>query len=205
MELSGLSELTLQSIGFRIVVMLILSSILGSIIAGTVFLLGDKGPKYDGRLSVGPFSHVDLLGGISLIGFGYGWSKSVVMDAQQFSIGRVGVLVVILAGFFGLLLTAAIFHALKLPALTTLPYTAGLAMSAFLRAASELSIKFALFSLIPFPPLTAGLLLHALNIRIPQAVQTVFIVLLFIALATGLIRQILDPAFRMLASIILGM
>ena len=47
-----LSEITLQSIAFRVLALLIIAGIHGGIVAGAAVLLGDKGPKYDGRLTI---------------------------------------------------------------------------------------------------------------------------------------------------------
>ena len=64
-----LTDLTLQTIGFRVLALLIIVGIQGGILAGTAVLPGDKGPKYDGRLTIVPFSHIDFSGAISLIIF----------------------------------------------------------------------------------------------------------------------------------------
>ena len=157
----GVSDLTLQSLAFRGLTLLIIAGVHGGIVAGTAVLLGDKGPKYDGRLTIVPAGHIDFLGAIGLLIFGLGWTKPMAIDARQFRVGRSGIFFVILAGFVSLLVTAALLDALIRPALTTLPHTAGLTTAAFLRAASSLSIWFALFNLIPVPPLTGGLLLDA--------------------------------------------
>lgn len=199
-----LPDLTLQLIAFRVLALLIIAAVHGGIVAGAAVFLGDKGPKYDGRLTLMPASHVDLVGATSLVVFGLGWAKPMAIDAQQFRIGKIGIVVVILAGFFGLLVTAAFLAALILPALTTLPYTAGLTTAAFLRAASSLSIWFALFGLIPIPPLTGGLLLNVFGIRVSRQARWIVAAVLLLAIATGVIRQILGPAHAALASVILG-
>lgn len=200
----GLSELTFQSIAFRVGALLIIAGVHGGILAATAVYLGDKGPKYDGRLTILPFGHIDFFGAIGLIFYGLGWSKPVAIDAQQFRIGRGGIFVVILAGFTGLLVTAALLNALILPALTTIPLTAGLTTAAFLRAASSLSIWVALLSLIPIPPLTAGLLLNTLGVRVSRQAQWVLAAVLFGAVATGVVQQLLAPAYVAMASVILG-
>ena len=88
--------------------------------------------------------------------------------------------------------------------MTTLPLTAGLTTAAFLRAASSLSIWFALLGLIPIPPLTGGLLLDAFGIRVSRQAQWILAAVLLVAVATGLVRQLLGPAYAVLASVILG-
>ena len=199
-----LSEITLQSIAFRVLALLIIAGIHGGIVAGAAVLLGDKGPKYDGRLTIVPTRHIDFVGAVGLIIFGFGWAKPMAIDARQFRIGRFGIVVAILAGFVGLLVTAALLDALILPALTTLPLTAGLTTAAFLRAASSLSIWFALLSLIPIPPLTGGMLLNAFGIRVTPQAQWILATVLLVAVATGVVRQLLGPAHAVLAPLILG-
>ena len=200
----GVSDLTLQSLAFRGLTLLIIAGVHGGIVAGTAVLLGDKGPNYDGRLTIVPAGHVDLFGAIGLIIFGLGWTKPMAIDARQFRVGRSGIVVVILAGFVSLLVTAALLDALIRPALTTLPHTAGLTTAAFLRAASSLSIWFALFNLIPVPPLTAGLLLDAIGVRISRQAQWILAAGLLVVVATGAIRQGLGPAHAVLTSVVLG-
>jgi Zn-dependent protease len=200
----GLADLTLQAIAFRLLALVIMASVHGLVVAGTAILLGDKGPEYDGRLTISPASHIDLLGTISLVLSGLGWSKPVAIDAQLLRIGRVGIVLVILAGCLGLLVTAALLDALILPALTMLPYSAGLTAAAFLREAGSLSIWFALLSLVPIPPLTGGLLLDAFGIRIPRQARWILAAALLLAAVTGVIGQLLAPAHAALASVILG-
>jgi Zn-dependent protease len=197
-------DLTFQLIAFRFLALLIIAGVHGCAVAGTAVLLGDKGPKYDGRLTIVPAGHIDLLGAIGLILFGLGWTKPVDVDAREFRIGRIGSLAVILAGFVGLLVTAALLVALILPSLAVLPYTAGLATAAFLRAASGLTIWVALLSLVPIPPLTGGLLLGAFGVRIPRQARWFLAALLLVAVAAGVVHKLLGPAHAVLASAILG-
>jgi Zn-dependent protease len=150
-----------------------------------------------------PFRHIDFVGAISLIFFGLGWAKPMAIDSQFFRFSSVGIIVTILTGFVGLLVTAILLSKLILPALTMLPFTVGLATAALLRHASSLSIWFALFSLIPIPPLTGGLLVSTIGIRIPKYTQWILTALVFVAVATGVVHQLLNPAYLALTSLIL--
>jgi Zn-dependent protease len=200
----GLTDLTLQAIAFRALALLIIVGVQGGVTAGMAVLLGDKGPGYDGRMTLVPAGHVDLVGAFSLVLYGLGWGKPVAVDAREFRIGRLGIVVVILAGFVGLLVLAALLDALTRPALTMLPHAAALTTAAFLRVASGLAIWFALFSLIPIPPLTGGLLLDAFGIRIPRQLRWILAAVLLVAVATGVVRRVLGPAYAVLAAVILG-
>jgi Zn-dependent protease len=200
----GPSDITLQSIAFRVVALLLMAAVHGCIVAGTAVFLGDRGPKYDGRLTIAPASHIDALGAIGLVIFGLGWGRPVAVDAGELRTGRVGIVVVIIAGFVGLLVLATLLDALVGPALTSLPYTPGLTTAAFLRTASNLAIWFALLSLIPVPPLTGGLLLDAVGVRVPRQAEWILSAALLVAVATGAVRRVLGPAHAVLASLVLG-
>lgn len=199
-----LSDLTLQSIGFRALAMLIIFGVHGFVVAATAVLLGDAGPKQDGRLTVMPTAHTDLVGAAALILFGLGWPKPMAIDAGELRIGRIGAVVVILAGFLGLLAVAATLDLLLLPALTMLSDSAALATAAFLRIAGSLSIWVALFSLVPIPPLAAGLLLPAMGIKVPRQAEWILAGLLLAAVATGIAHQVLGPAHAILAGFVFG-
>ena len=199
-----LSELTLQSIAFRVLALLIIAGIHGGVVAGAAVLLGDKGPKYDGRLTAAPFAHLDILGGVCLILFGLGWTKPIALDAGLFRAGRAGLVLVVLAAFAALLATATLLLLLALPALTVLPDTAGLATAAFFRVAARLCIWFALFNLLPIPPLTGGHLLAAINVRLPNRIVWIVTAGLVVGVATGIVGRLLAPAYAFLAPLISG-
>jgi len=198
------SEITLQLLAFRGLALLIIAGVHGAALAGVAVLLGDRGPKYDGRLTLSPGGHLDPVGSVATLLFGLGWTKPVAVEAQRLRFGRVGIVLVVLAGFVALMALAAVFNVLVRPALTTLPHTAALATAAFLRAASSLSVWFALLSLIPLPPLAGGMVLQAFGIRIPPTAQWLLVALLFVAVATGVARDWLGPGFRWLAGIVIG-
>ena len=39
--------------------------------------LGDKTPRFQGRLTLNPAAHIDLFGFIAVLLFGFGWAKPV--------------------------------------------------------------------------------------------------------------------------------
>ncbi|WP_291575156.1 site-2 protease family protein [Clostridium sp. UBA4548] len=46
--------------------------------------LGDDTPKYQGRLTLNPFAHVDIVGFIMILLVGFGWAKPVETNPQVF-------------------------------------------------------------------------------------------------------------------------
>ena len=49
------------------------------------YLRGDKTAYYTGRLSLNPLHHIDPIGTLCLILFGFGWAKPVMVNPSQFN------------------------------------------------------------------------------------------------------------------------
>lgn len=203
MDLPDLN-LTVQLIIFRALALMLIVSVQGAAVAAAAVMLGDRGPMFDGRLTLSPPAHIDLVGAFSLLVFGNGWGRPVAVDAKLFRVGRFGLVAVVLAGFLALLVLAVLLDLLILPALTALPHTMALATAAFLRTASDLAISFALLSLLPIPPLTGGLLLGAVGIRVSRMAEWILTAIVLAGVATGVDRPLLGPAHAAIASIIFG-
>ena len=50
----------------------------------TAYLLGDSTAKYEGRLTLNPLAHLDLLGTLLFLTVGFGWAKPVPIDPRAF-------------------------------------------------------------------------------------------------------------------------
>ncbi len=196
-------DLTINLIVLRLLSLVLVALVQRLAVAASAVALGDPGPKYDGELTLDPLRHMDVFGALSTILFGIGWSKMVAIDAGKLRIGRAGVVAVILAPFAALLLVAFVMHLLVTPALTMLPFSAGLTVAAFLRVAADVGLWFALLGLIPIPPLTGGLLLTAFGVRVPRPAQWILSAGLAVTVATGVVLQLMGPAHAWLASVIL--
>ena len=48
------------------------------------YWLGDPTPKRDGRLSLNPLRHLDLLGTVCMLIFHFGWAKPVLVNPQYY-------------------------------------------------------------------------------------------------------------------------
>jgi hypothetical protein len=197
-------DLTINLIVLRLLSLLIIAPIQRLAVAAAAVALGDPGPKYDGELTVDPLRHLDLFGSLTTIVFSIGWSKSVAIDPAKLKVGRAGVVVVILAAFAAVMLTAFVFHLLVTPVVTMLPFTTGITMSAFLDVAAEACLWFALLGMIPIPPLTAGLVLTAFGIRLPRQMEWILAAGLAVAVAAGVVSGLLGPTHTWVASWLLG-
>ena len=198
------SELTIQLIVLRLIAGLIIATVQGVTIAAVAVMLGDRGPRYDGRLTAWPFRHIDLIGLASMMLSGYGWGKFVPIEAAKLHIGRFGLIIASLAGSAVLLVVGYLLLFLVVPALTQLPYTAGITVAAFVRVAARLCVWTALLALVPVPPLAGAQLLAAFGIRLPPAAFLIGGVFVLVASALGWTRWLLTPLFDIVGPLILG-
>jgi Zn-dependent protease len=200
-------DLTPQQLILRFCALLFVAAVHGLAVAGTALALGDAGPRHDGRLSLNPFAHLDILGGISAVLFSVGWIKPVAIDPAQLRPGRIGLVLVVVVAAAVTLLGALALRLIRPLLLPVLPDTASALAFALIETTIQLSVWFALINLLPLPCLTGGHLLAA--IAPPWRVafwrsRTVVAVLLALLAATGWITGLLAPAYQMLAGMISG-
>ena len=172
--------------------------------------LGDRLPRAQGRLTLSPLAHIDLIGTILvplLAAFMPGnfpmvaWGKPVQTNPTNYT-RRLGarqghMLVAVMGPFMNLVLAA----------LLTVVYVAivkGHGMSAehaaqFINNLVALNIVLLFFNLIPLPPLDggtvlAGLLPESLQ-ALPRLLQRYGMILFFILLLSGGFRYLMRPAY----------
>lgn len=60
--------------------------------------LGDPTPEREGRLTINPLAHLDIVGTMLLVICGFGWAKPVAIDSRYYKDYRSSVLKVSFAG-----------------------------------------------------------------------------------------------------------
>ena len=132
--------------------------------AQTAYLLGDKGIKQRGRLSLNPLSHIDPVGALAMLFIGFGWAKPVPVDARYFKNPKVGMAITAFMGPVANLIAALaglfVFHTLWCIVPTF--FTAGGFGSyvlAFLQFYIIVNVNLAVFNLLPIPPLDGSKIL----------------------------------------------
>ena len=132
--------------------------------AQTAYLLGDKGIKQRGRLSLNPLSHIDPVGALAMLLIGFGWAKPVPVDARYFKNPKVGMAITAFMGPVANLIAALaglfVFHTLWCIVPTF--FTAGGFGSyvlAFLQFYIIVNVNLAVFNLLPIPPLDGSKIL----------------------------------------------
>lgn len=122
--------------------------------------MGDPTPKFLGRLTLNPIKHLDLVGSILMIATGFGWAKPVPINPYNFRNQRKGLLAVSLAGVVANIVLS--FVALVVWILLEKFALIGHVWATVLRSLYTYNIMFAVFNLIPVPPLDGSKVLASL-------------------------------------------
>ncbi|MGN0461808.1 MAG: site-2 protease family protein [Ruminococcus sp.] len=132
--------------------------------AFTALKLGDTSVKYRGRLSLNPLAHIDVLGSIFLLCFGFGWAKPVPVDSRNFKNEKVGMAITAVMGpvanlVAGLVGQIILYAVVVINPTFFLTSQVGLYISMFLNYYVTVNIYLAVFNLIPIPPLDGSKIL----------------------------------------------
>ncbi|MBR3593972.1 MAG: site-2 protease family protein [Clostridia bacterium] len=132
--------------------------------AGVALALGDKTPKWQGRITLNPMAHIDWIGSLMIILFGFGWAKPVQVNMRNFKYPKLGMAITALAGPFSNFLVAFIASLFFYPIYTnigSLPTFWIQVIDALYSYFILLNIYIGLFNLIPIPPLDGSRILSA--------------------------------------------
>jgi Zn-dependent protease len=179
------------------------------------YRLGDPTAKRAGRLTLNPIKHIDPVGFICLLVFRFGWAKPVPVNAMYFKDRQKGIVLVSMAGALANILIAfvSLFIATiisemysGLMVLTTTDLTYYVWMIFYYMYIYNLF--FAIFNLIPIPPLDGSKVLFGF---LPAKYQRYYYqyekygyVLLLLLIVTGLLNLILDPLYQLFSTIMVN-
>jgi Zn-dependent protease len=116
--------------------------------ATSAYLLGDDTAYREGRVTLNPVSHLDLLGSLMLLMAGFGWGRPTPVVPSKLRGGVFGPVAVALAGPVSNLLIVAVCAVLYLLP----PFQGGYLQIIALMMAFTNALLF-VFNLIPIPPL----------------------------------------------------
>ena len=122
-------------------------------------LLGDKTAKRCGRLSLNPLKHLDLVGTVAMLLFGFGWAKPVPVDINNLSKPKRDMALIAIMGPISNLILALIGMCILKIVLVLMPTTTGGAFSLSIDILNiftyflMVNISLAVFNLFPIPPL----------------------------------------------------
>ena len=166
-------------------------------------VMGDFTPRMTGRLTLNPMAHIDPIGLIMLLVVRFGWAKPVMINARNFRNWRQGELLVAVAGPVANLIVAFI----SLLAMAVL-FKLGMFSEGVRLVLSMMvlfNINFAIFNMLPLPPLDGSkvlmvLLPGRLAYKLMSLERYSFIILIFLMM-TPFLTMILIPLQRLVLNI----
>jgi Zn-dependent protease len=201
-------DLSLHQLLIRVGACIVITSIHGFVLAAIARGLGDRGPQFDGRLTLNPISQFDALGAAAMIFFLLGWIRPIVIDPSKLRLGRFGLVICVFGGIAITLGATVVLLGLRIPALKFMPPAFVPTIIATLNETADMCTWFAVLNLLPLPPLTGMHLVIAarpslatmLNRYSPYAA-----IALVVLLVGSFIQPILKPAHDTLAEFTSGL
>lgn len=130
---------------------------------------GDPTPKWNGRLTLNPLRHFDLVGLLCFAFVGFGWAKPVPINPNNFKKYRLGMALTASAGVVMNYLTAFLVFPVYLAVVhylyPILPSYSNTFLSGIFYLIFAYSLSFCVFNLLPFYPLDGFRVMDALNKR----------------------------------------
>lgn len=121
--------------------------------------LGDPTPRYQGRLTLNPFAHIDYMGSLCILLFGFGWAKPVQVNAYNFRKPKRDMALTALAGPVSNILLALICLILANVVILITNSIRLYYVIAFFFYVAQINVSLAVFNLIPIPPFDGSRLL----------------------------------------------
>lgn len=121
--------------------------------------LGDDTAEREGRVTLNPLSHLDLLGSMMLFFAGFGWGRPTPVRPDKLKGGVLGPVAVAFAGPASNILIVAICSVLA--ALVAIPFFQSGTYLLFVAAVAYINALLFVFNLLPIPPLDGSKIVFA--------------------------------------------
>lgn len=166
--------------------------------------MGDDTPRLMGRLTLNPMAHIDPIGALMLLVARFGWAKPVMINPNNFRSWRKGELCVAFAGPAANLIVAFVALVAQV-VFSRLDLFTGTALQLVLSMIVIYNINFAIFNLLPLPPLDGSRILMCFlpsewNYRLASLERYSFIIIIALMM-TPVFSYILIPLQRLVFSV----
>jgi len=198
-------DLSFHQLLIRAGACILITSIHGFVLAALARGLGDRGPQFDGRLTINPIGHLDVLGAAMMILFQLGWIRPIAIDPSKLRFGRLGLIVCVFGSIATTLAAVVLLLGLRIPALKYMPDASVPTVIATLNESVAMCTWFAAFNLLPLPPLTGMHLIVAVR---PSLATTLTKYSLYAAIAlavlvvAGVVQPVLQPVWDAVAGLL---
>ena len=206
-----MSNLSFQTILARAIVLLTAMPVHEAAHAWAAYKMGDATARYRNRLTLNPFDHIDPLGAVMLLLFGFGFARPVPVNYSAFNDRKKGIVLTSLAGPASNVALAWI--SLILAKLMMVLYTftgmrlASGATDVFLVMVST-NLSLAVFNLLPIPPLDGW---HAIQPFLPyqwtwkiqmneQRIVWGVLLLVWLGAFNGIISALVGLLYRLISA-----
>lgn len=166
--------------------------------AWTAVKLGDDTPRLQGRLTLRPMAHIDIMGALMILLVGFGYAKPVRVNMHNLKNGRKSFALVALAGPVSNIIMALVFTFLQtvicvIVVNASLPSVIYTVLGSFFSFAASINISLAVFNLLPIPPLDgsriANLILPSKYYFTIMKYERYIMIGMFVLLWTGILTK----------------
>jgi len=198
--LDNLLAFKLADLPYVIVVLLIAFTVHEFAHAYVAYKFGDPTAKNQGRLTLNPKEHLDPVGTILLLVFGFGWARPVPVNRYHFKNPRLAGVLVSIAGPLSNLLIAIIGYIIFFVMLSS-GISGGWTeyVFTFINVLVNINILLFVFNLLPLPPLDGYRIIEDLvppRVRAKMTQYEQYGTLIFLILViTPLGKYTIDPIF----------
>ncbi len=181
--------------------------------AYVAYKFGDPTAKQQGRLTLSPFAHLDIVGTIAIFLLGFGWARPVPVNPYFFKRPRLAGILVSVAGplsnlFLGVVGYILWYALISTGTLTMLPDAVGKTLYDFFEIFIGLNLVLFVFNLLPLPPLDGYRIVEDLmpmNVRAKMTQFENYGAIIFLVLViTPLDQYTIGPIFSVVIPYVSG-